>query len=65
MNKKPHNFTLSDEAIALLARRAAEEHRSMSSQVEHLIMEDAKYARIPIVSRVDDGADVKYPSQEE
>jgi hypothetical protein len=60
MNKKRHNFTLSDEAVALLSKRAAEEHRSMSSQVEHLIMEDAKYAGISL-----DVSDTKYQQREE
>lgn len=64
MNKKPHNFTLSDEAVSLLSKRAAEEHRSMSSHIEHLIVQDAKYTQIPVIGRIDDVSDVEYPQEE-
>jgi hypothetical protein len=36
-----------------LTRRAKEEHRTITSYITHLIMQDAKYAKLP-VRRVDD-----------
>lgn len=62
MNKIKKTFTLSKESFDVLNMRAHDEHRSMSSHIEHLIMQDLKYSKIPVVGKVDDVADVEYLS---
>lgn len=46
-------FRFKPETKKVLAKRAKESKRSMTAHLEHLIEQDAKYAKLP-VRRVDD-----------
>ena len=60
-DKKQINLRISESAKQTLIRRAAEEHRSMSSHIEYLIEQDSQgFVRIPIKGVVDDKGNIKY-----
>lgn len=59
--KKQTNLRISPKAKATLKRRAAEEHRSMSAHLEHLIEQDARgFVKVPIKGYIDDSGVVRY-----
>jgi len=61
MTKIRCNFTITREYLDILRRRSAEEHRSMSSHIEHLIEQDAQgFVNVPVRGFIDDAGNIQY-----
>ena len=60
MEKVQLNFVVDKEVKEKLRRRAAQEHRSMSAHLAHLIEQDAETIRVPYTGIVGDGEKITF-----